>query len=148
MKTRAKQDLYPPNQTKCAVTCASVSVGLVGASVDPAALTTITRIQPSSAWTKGSLHLPRAGTSFYRGEGLWAVEREGADVAETAIELLRVAESSGTTLREYAAAEGASLSVGIWWDPRGVGGFVAPSDIVRRLCALCDTVNVYYPGKD
>lgn len=78
---------------------------------------------------------------------MWVVERRGTDVEKVALDLLEVVEARSKAIREAADAAKATASVGIWWEPDGgQGGFTVSSDVLRRLSALGERVDIYFPG--
>ncbi|WP_434043647.1 MULTISPECIES: DUF4279 domain-containing protein [Sorangium] len=124
-----------------------VELGLSGDRVVPAEVTAAVGVLPSRAWSKGECYESKAGGTRKRPLGIWVVTCDGSDVQQCALELLAVAEPRAAAIRRMADAAGATISVGIWWEPAGgQGGFTLSSDVMRRISELCDRVDVYFPG--
>lgn len=126
---------------------ARVKLGLTGDELDPAAVTRATGLHPSRAWNKGETYEGKRTGTGVRPYGLWAVTSEGTNVEQCARALLALVEPQAEAIRQVARASGATISIGIWWEPSGgQGGFTVASDVLRRLSELGDRVDVYFPG--
>ncbi|WP_438006554.1 DUF4279 domain-containing protein [Sorangium sp. So ce321] len=126
---------------------AHVELGLSGDRVVPAEVTAVIGLLPSRAWSKGDSYESKAGGVRKRPFGIWVITAEGSDVEQCALGLLAVAEPRAAAIRQAAEAAGATVSVGVWWEPEGgQGGFTVASDVLRRISELCDRVDVYFPG--
>lgn len=126
---------------------AVVGLGVTGELVEPAALTQATALEPSRSWRKGEVYSSRSGQQIERFQGLWVVERRGAEVEEVATALLAAVEPSLAAVREAASQARAKITVSIWWEPAArQGGFSTSSDIMRRLAELGERIDVYFPG--
>jgi len=126
---------------------AAVEFGITGDFVDPAAVSAAVGLEPSRAWVKGHPYESRSGKVMKKHSGLWVVGRCGEDVELVALDLLVLLEPRIAAIRAAAEHAQATVSVGIWWEPEGgQGGFSVSANVLGRLSALCERVDVYFPG--
>jgi Domain of unknown function (DUF4279) len=126
---------------------ARVELGLSGDRVTPAEVTAATGLLPSRSWSKGETYESMIGVTRARPFGIWVITFEGTEVEQCSRGLLAIVEPWAEAIRQVARTMGATVSVGIWWEPEGgQGGFTVSSDILRRLSELGDRVDVYFPG--
>ena len=126
---------------------AQVEFTLSGDMLVPAEVTAASGLVPSRAWSKGDSYESKAGGLRTRPFGIWVVTSEGTDIEQCSVGLLAVVEPVIEAIRHIARTAGATVSVGIWWEPEGgQGGFTVSSDVMRRLSELADRVDVYFPG--
>lgn len=126
---------------------AQVEFSLSGDRIIPAEVTAASGLSPSRAWSKGDPYESKAGGIRTRPFGLWVITSEGTDIEQCSIGLLAIVEPVIEAIRPIARTAGATVSVGIWWEPEGgQGGFTVSSDVMRRLSELADRLDVYFPG--
>lgn len=126
---------------------AQVELRLSGDRLVPAEVTAASGLLPSRAWRKGDTYESKAGGIRTRSFGIWVITSEGTDVEQCSVGLLAKVEPLADAIRHVARTAGATVSVGIWWEPEGgQGGFTVSSDVMRRLSELGDRVDVYFPG--
>jgi hypothetical protein len=123
---------------------ARVSVGFKAESLRVAEITRLVGLQPSRSYEKGDLS---ARTRTPMPWGMWAIEFETDDVESAAKRLLDVLGQKRDAIVEAARQTGATVSVGIWWEPEGgQGGFTLGSETLKQLSELGERVNFYFPG--
>jgi len=126
---------------------AAVELGITGDMVDPIATTAMVGLEPSRAWGKGFVYQSRSGKTMKKQSGLWVVERRGEDVEPVALDLLATLEPRSAMIRAAAEQGKGTISIGIWWQPEaGQGGFTVSADVMSRLSALCERIDIYFPG--
>lgn len=126
---------------------AQVELRVSGDRLVPAEVTAASGLLPSRAWSKGDTYESKVGGLRARAFGIWVITSEGTDIEQCSIALLAKVELLADAIRHVARSAGATVSVGIWWEPEGgQGGFTVSSDVMRRLSELGDRVDVYFPG--
>jgi hypothetical protein len=119
---------------------ARVSVGFKAESLRVAEITRLVGLQPSRSYEKGDTRTPMPW-------GMWAIEFEADNVESAAKRLLDVLGQKRDAIVEAARQTGATVSVGIWWEPEGgQGGFTIGSETLKQLSELGERVDFYFPG--
>lgn len=118
-----------------------------GAGVIPDAITAVVDLAPSRFWTKGQQYPLPSGRILKKHSGLWTVSRTSTEMVQAVGDLLAAVEPRLNALRAAAARVGATMTVGLWWDPAArQGGFTLPSAALHRLCELGERIDIYFPG--
>ena len=126
---------------------AKATFSIVGDRVVPAALTQRIGLEPSRSWAKGEEHSSRSGRVLKRHSGMWALSFEDREMSSAVESLLAAVESRLNAARLAAHEVEAKMTVGLWWDPAAhQGGFTMSSDLFRRLAALGERIDIYFPG--
>lgn len=125
---------------------ARVEFVLVSPILLPEDATAMIGLRPTRSFKKGDM-TDRPDARTPRPWGLWAYEVEAEDVETAAKALLAAVEGRLQSIRRAAESAQARVSVSIWWEPDGgQGGFSLPAELMRRLCALGDRIDIYIPG--
>ncbi len=127
---------------------AEVGISIIGDLVDPDIVSRGAGIAASRGWKKGDSHYgPKSKRWMQYHTGVWSIEFSAEDVETAANKLLRTIETVVPTLRAIANQVNAEMVIKIWWDPEGgQGGFGLRADLLRRLLAVADRFECYFPG--
>jgi hypothetical protein len=120
---------------------------ITGDMVVPVGITRLVGLDPSRSWSKGDEHRSRSGQVIRRHSGAWTLSFSDREMASAVARLLEAVEPRLDAARLAAREADGVMSVGLWWDPAArQGGFTMSSDLFRRLAALGERIDIYFPG--
>jgi hypothetical protein len=129
-------------------TLVHVSFGLRGDNLTISEVTQALGIEPSSFTVKGTPMGGRSGSAPHP-YTVWRLQSKSHVATENLADhvkyILERLEPAVARIEEYRNDESIRVSIGIWWAPEGgQGGYTLSSDLLMRLCALCDEIDFYF----
>ena len=120
-------------------TVAKASYGFVAGMLDPARVTHLLGLTPSSAHIRGELS-PRTRTPWPW--GVWWVEVVDVDVEPAAASLLSLLRPRRQAIATVISEMSATPSVRLWWEPEGgQGGYSLSATTTRGLAEFADRID-------
>ncbi len=142
------EDIYAENWD-CRKT--KVTFRILGDELDPNEVTNSLQIQPTRAYAKEEEYNSKSGQTLRRPTGHWSISSEGF-VDSTSTEaharyLLNILEPSIDAIANYLNNPCFRTSIIFWWEATDEhGGFTLKSDILSRLCRLCNDLDYTFIG--